>query len=79
LNEEKSLGFFLSSGIDQGLSGLSGACGNIQPMDLLFGAGDEGGLGGGEKAFCGVGWRRKKKSAGEQRAEQRKKGRAVIF
>jgi hypothetical protein len=48
-------------------------------MDLLFGAGDEGGLGGGEKAFCGVGWRRKKKSAGEQRAEQRKKGRAVIF
>jgi len=55
LNEEKSLGFFLSSGIDQGLSGLCGACRNIQQMDLLLGASNEGGFGGCEEAFCGVG------------------------
>ena len=55
LNEEKSVRHFFASIIDQALGGLRGASREIDSIDLLFGAGDEGGLGGGEKAFCGVG------------------------
>ncbi len=55
LNKEKSVRHFFASIIDQALGGLRGASREIDSIDLLFGAGDEGGLGGGEKAFCGVG------------------------
>jgi len=55
LNEEKSVRHFFASSINQGLGGLRGASREIDSIDLLFGAGDEGGLGGGEEAFCGVG------------------------
>ena len=55
LNEEKSVRHFFASSVNQGLGGLRVASGEIDSMDLLFGAGEEGGLGGGEEAFCGVG------------------------
>jgi len=55
LNEEKSVRHFFASSINQGLGGLRGASGEIDSMDLLFEAGDEGGFGGCEEAFCGVG------------------------